>query len=105
LVPGSWFLVPGSWFLVPGSWFLVPGSWFLVPGSWFLVPGSWFLEAMMSEKLAELLRSSPFATVAEADNFMIWYHNNKHRSDWDEHRRNIAVEILIQADEENDPEY
>lgn len=59
----------------------------------------------MSEALSKLLHESPFATIAECEEFLAWYRRAENRTEWDEHRRNMATDILIQADKDGHPDY
>ena len=57
-----------------------------------------------------LLSSSPFASIAECEDYLSWYRKREKEGNfaftaWDHERREIATKILIQADEENHPDY
>ena len=51
-------------------------------------------------KLPELLRDSPFSTIADAQRFVLWHERAKHVSEWDKTRVKIANQIIDLADKD-----
>lgn len=54
----------------------------------------------MSDKLAERLFSSSFATIEDAQRFTRWYEQAKNVTDWDKTRARQAAELIELADAE-----